>query len=78
MIDRLRSICELMKAILREGDAQNVLEYLLVLGGAAIAMAAILSLGFDVLVPQVVGHICPSVDTGVNPISQVGACIHNF
>jgi len=53
---------------------QDTFEYVLVIGAIVVAMTIAL-LGFTVIVPQVLGYACPSVDTSVNPIATIGSCL---
>ena len=61
------------RALHRSEEAQDAFEYLLVIGGVVVGIIVAL-LAFDVVVAQVVGHLCPSVDTA-NPLSAIGNCI---
>lgn len=54
-------------------EAQNTFEYVLVIGSVVIAFVAGF-LAFDAVIPQVVGLVCPSVDTA-NALSAIGNCI---
>jgi hypothetical protein len=60
---------------LREERAQNTFEYLMVVGAVVVAMVAALILGFELLLPQVAGLVCPSVDTAADPIAIIGSCL---
>ena len=60
--------------LLRSASGQNTFEYLLVVGGVVVLMA-IAWLGFDGLIPGLVGHVCPSVDTA-NPAAAIGSCLN--
>ncbi len=57
--------------------AQDAFEYLLVTGVVAVALAVALVIGFEALVPTVVNHSCPSIDTSnaSGGVSANGACI---
>lgn len=55
--------------------AQNAFEYLLVIGAVVVAMVAALVVGFELLLPEVAGLVCPSVDTATDPIATVGSCL---
>jgi hypothetical protein len=59
----------------REERAQNTFEYLLVIGAVVVAMVAALVVGFELLLPQVAGLVCPSVDTAADPIAIIGSCL---
>jgi Flp pilus assembly pilin Flp len=48
--------------LLQEETAQDTLEYLLVVGAVSVAVVIGLSLGFKALVPQVLNHLCSTVD----------------
>lgn len=54
--------------------AQDTFEYLLAIGAVAIFIAAALMAGFQLIVPEVVGLACPSVDTA-NPLTAAGECL---
>ena len=60
---------------LKEERGQNTLEYLMVVGAIAVVIASLLILGFSTLLPQVLGYVCPSVDTAANPGSTIGSCL---
>jgi len=67
-----------ISALLSRDGAQNSLEYLIVIGTVVVAIAAALFVGFPSIAHQVMGFICPAVDTAVGspPVpSAVGACI---
>ena len=71
----LVSAAALVLGWLREERAQNTFEYLLVIGAVVVAMVAALILGFELLLPQVAGLVCPSVDTAADPIAIIGSCL---
>lgn len=52
---------------------QGTFEYLMVSGVVVIAFVTGL-FAFDSVVVEVVGHVCPSVDTA-NPVVAVGSCL---
>lgn len=58
--------------------AQNTFEYMLVVGAVVVPMMAILIAGFELLIPEVAGYVCPSVDTAANPIATIGSCISDI
>lgn len=62
-----------MRTSLKSDHAQNTFEYLLAVGGVMVLIIAGLY-GLDVVVEQLVGHLCPSVDTA-NPLVAAGSCI---
>ncbi|GAB4320773.1 MAG: hypothetical protein Kow0010_00760 [Dehalococcoidia bacterium] len=53
--------------------AQNAFEYLLVTGVIVVAFVGALIAGVALLIPEVVGYVCPSVD----PLGGggVGSCL---
>jgi hypothetical protein len=53
--------------------AQGTFDYLLATGIFVVALVAAL-FAFDTIVVDIVGHVCPSVDTA-NSISAVGDCL---
>lgn len=58
------------------GDqAQDSLEYLAATGAVVTALAIALIAGFALLLPEIVGLACPSVDTAVVPASAPGTCL---
>lgn len=59
--------------LIHDERAQDALEYLMVIGAVVVALVIAL-LGFDTVIPQVVGHLCPGVDTA-NPAVAVGSCL---
>lgn len=54
-------------------QGQGTFEYLMVSGVVVVAFVAGL-FAFDSVVVEVVGHVCPSVDTA-NPVVAVGSCL---
>jgi hypothetical protein len=60
---------------LRRDQGQAGLEYLLVVGTMVVALTIALTYGFNALLPQVVGFICPSVDTAAIPAATIGSCL---
>jgi hypothetical protein len=54
-------------------EGQGTFEYLIVTGIFAVALVSAL-LAFDALIVEVVGHVCPSVDTA-NVAVTIGSCI---
>jgi len=65
----------LAAARLHEERAQNTFEYLMVVGAVVVAMVAALIVGIELLLPQVAGLVCPSVDTAADPIAIIGSCL---
>lgn len=64
-------------ATLRQLEAEHgqaAMEYLLVVGAVVVVMAAALA-GFDVLMGDLLGHTCQSIDTAATPAASVGSCI---
>jgi len=64
--------------LVRQEDAQNSLEYMLILGAVAVAMMAALITGFPFVVHAVASLACPSIDTAaptLNGIAAYGACL---
>jgi hypothetical protein len=61
------------RVFLWRDEAQGAVEYLLVIGAIVVVTFAAF-MGFDSLVREFVGHVCPSVDTA-NPLVAVGSCI---
>jgi Flp pilus assembly pilin Flp len=51
----------------RREQGQVGIEYVLVIGAVGVVMAIALIAGFSTLVPQVMGALCPSLDTAVPP-----------
>jgi hypothetical protein len=54
--------------------AQDSFEYMLTVGTIVVVLASAWFVFFQ-LVPQVVGHACPSVDTAVSPAASNGSCV---
>ncbi len=73
----MHSLGSAYRVLLREAG-QDTFEYLLVIGAIAVALLGTLILGFQVLVPQIVDHVCPSVDTASNVVSTIGSCIQDI
>lgn len=59
--------------MLQDESAQDALEYLLATGTLVVGLVVGL-LGFKLLLPELLGYICPAVDNGAT-ISAVGACL---
>ncbi len=62
------------RSLVRSQGGQGALEYLLVVGAVVVAMA-VAFMGFDSVIGELLGHVCPSVDTAANPLATVGSCI---
>ena len=70
----MRSVRQLI-----EGEqGQDSFEYLLIVGVVVAPLLVALIVGVELLIPEVVGYICPSVDTAANPIATVGSCVTNI
>jgi hypothetical protein len=63
----------MMSQLLFDDRGQNTFEYMLLVSGFVIVIVSILAAGFFLLIPQVLGQLCPSVDT-VDPATP-GSCI---
>jgi len=74
----MASIGWVLSALLRGERAQNTFEYLLVVGAVVVAAVAAMIAGFELLLPQVAGLVCPSVDTAANPIATIGSCLQEI
>ena len=74
----MASIGWVVSALLRGERAQNTFEYLLVVGGVAVVMVAAMIVGFKLLLPEVAGLVCPSVDTAANPVATIGSCLQEI
>ena len=74
----MASIGWVVSALARDQRAQNTFEYLLVIGAVVVAMVAAMIAGFELLLPQVAGLVCPSVDTAANPIATIGSCLQEI
>ena len=58
--------------LVQNDDGQETFEYVLLLGGAAILVVAVLIAGFILIAPEVLGNTCPTVD----PLAPVGeSCV---
>lgn len=67
-----------IRGLFKDQLAQNTIEYLLVLGVLVVGLVGVLLTGFPGILHQVLGLICPAVDTaaGYPPApSAVGSCI---
>jgi len=71
----MSSIAWVVSALLREERAQNTFEYVLVIGAVVVAMVGAMIVGFKLLLPEIAGLVCPSVDTAANPIATIGSCL---
>ena len=49
---------------LKRENAQDSLEYLLVITAIGVPLVAAVLYGFSLLIPEVVEFVCPSIDTG--------------
>jgi len=65
-------------ALVREERAQNAFEYLLIIGAVVVAMVGAMIVGFKLLLPEIAGLVCPSVDTAANPIATIGSCLQEI
>jgi len=74
----MASIGWVITVLAREERAQNTFEYLLVIGAVVVAMVGAMIVGFELLLPQVAGLVCPSVDTAANPIATIGSCLQEI
>jgi len=74
----MASIGWVVSALLRGERAQNTFEYLLVIGAVVVAMVGAMIVGFKLLLPEVAGLVCPSVDTAANPIATIGSCLQEI
>lgn len=61
--------------LLADERAQDTFEYLLVVGAIVVAMAAALIAGLALLLPEVVGLVCPAVDTAASPVATFKSCL---
>jgi hypothetical protein len=61
-------------AKLKSAVAQNTLEYLLAMGAIAIPLVLLLLAAFRTVVPEMIGWVCPSVDTADATASK-GSCL---
>ena len=53
---------QLSRRLHRDESGQDLFEYVLLTAGVAVTIASILIVGFGVIVPQVLGTLCPAVD----------------
>ena len=70
----MASIGWVVSALLRGERAQNTFEYLMVVGAVVVAVVAAMIVGFELLLPQVAGLVCPSVDTA-DPFVAFKSCL---
>ena len=62
--------------ILHREDAQNSVEYMLVIGAVAVAIVAALILAFPEVVRAIAGLACESIDTASFPTpASWGSCL---
>jgi Flp pilus assembly pilin Flp len=61
------------KQLVLEESGQDTFEYLLVAGAVAVVIVAILVAGFVFIVPEILGHACPTVDPLVS--EAAGECL---
>ena len=55
----------------RDESGQDLFEYVLLTAGVSVTIASILIVGFELIVPQVLETLCPSVDPlGVDPMGN--------
>ncbi len=69
----MRTLRRSLARLHRSEEAQNAFEYLLVIGSVVVGFVAAL-LAFDVVIAQLVGLVCPAVDTA-NALAAIGSCI---
>lgn len=65
----------LVLALLRGETAQEAFEYLLVIGAVVVVMAAAIIAGLALLLPEIVGLVCPAVDTAADPAATFKSCL---
>ena len=68
----------LIARLFSDQRAQNTFEYLLVGGVVVVLIVSVMIAGFQLLIPQLVGHVCPAVDTGFptgSPAATPGSCV---
>ena len=72
----LKTCMRSSKAVIRLSDekAQDAFDYLLTTGVIVVVVASAWFVFFQ-LVPQVVGHACPSVDTAASPAATNDSCV---
>ncbi len=68
-------IQKLVILLLADRRAQDTFEYLLVIGAVVVAMAAALIAGFTLLLPEIVGVVCPAIDTAADPVATFKSCL---
>ena len=68
-------IREFVVLLLADRRAQDTFEYLLVIGTVVVGMAAAIIAGFTLLLPEIVGLLCPAVDTAADPIATFKSCL---
>jgi Flp pilus assembly pilin Flp len=71
----MASIGWVVSALLRGERAQNTFEYMLVFGAVAVAMVGAMIVGFKLLLPEIAGLVCPSVDTAADPVATIKSCL---
>lgn len=67
-----------MKKVLppfRDDRGVNSFEYLLVVGLVVGPVVAAFIAGVVLLIPEVVGYVCPAVDTAGPDVATVGSCL---
>ena len=62
-------------ASFRQEQGQGGIEYFLVVGAVVVAMLIAAISGGKAVVPQVLGSLCPSVDTAADPAATTGSCL---
>lgn len=62
-------------SLVNDDNAVNSFEYLLVIGLVVVPFAAALIAGFMLVIPEVVGYICPAVDTAGPDAATRGSCL---
>jgi Flp pilus assembly pilin Flp len=58
-----------LRLLVRDESAQDTIEYIVLAGTVAVAIAAALIVGFGFIIPEVLGTTCPSVD----PLGSTGS-----
>jgi hypothetical protein len=60
---------------LRRSDAQNTFEYLLAIGVVVVPIVLVFIAAFEIFMPEVLGWVCPSVDTADPAAASNGSCL---
>jgi hypothetical protein len=75
LTDLFLIVLGMLRNFLRGDEAVDGFEHLLVVGTVVVVLVGGLILGFEQILPQVVGLACPAIDTASTPAATAGSCL---